>query len=424
MDDAQMKQDLARVLFTPEQIKSRVKELGQQISRDFAGEEVVLVGILKGAVIFFADLAREISLPVRMDFMAISSYGSATKTSGVVRILKDLDKDITGRNVIIVEDIVDSGMSLAFLKENLISRGAKALRVCVLLDKPEGAIYPADVERLYSLYIFDDGMATDGGDLSQPVDQAEEGTATVSSLADLGQLPELTSLYYMADDPALLDTLGQLPQLRELIVMGENVNVPDFSFVSGMPKLLHISARVAAGADLSGLEDCVTLQRLLLWSEGSLALNAGKLTGLLELDLTGNVNGMQPESACVLELDQPLPQLLSLTLHGGELPSLDFLTNTPALQGLDLYGNNLGQLDLGPIGSLEQLRAVSLMISYDQSLDLAPLANCPALEVYLAPNGAVLNPPPQAVTDTDDSLPLYNGVMWNIQDEIYAQQME
>ena len=294
----------------------------------------------------------------------------------------------------------------------------------VLLDKPEGAIEPADVERLYSLYIFDDGMATDGGDLSQPVDQAEEGTATVSSLADLGQLPELTSLYYMADDPALLDTLGQLPQLRELIVMGENVNVPDFSFVSGMPKLLHISARVAAGADLSGLEDCVTLQRLLLWSEGSLALNAGKLTGLLELDLTGNVNGMQPESACVLELDQPLPQLLSLTLHGGELPSLDFLTNTPALQGLDLYGNNLGQLDLGPIGSLEQLRAVSLMISYDQSLDLAPLANCPALEVYLAPNGAVLNPPPQAVTDTDDSLPLYNGVMWNIQDEIYAQQME
>ena len=160
MDDAQMKQDLARVLFTPEQIKSRVKELGQQISRDFAGEEVVLVGILKGAVIFFADLAREIpgaiccptleareiSLPVRMDFMAISSYGSATKTSGVVRILKDLDKDITGRNVIIVEDIVDSGMSLAFLKENLISRGAKALRVCVLLDKPERRRCPIDVD--------------------------------------------------------------------------------------------------------------------------------------------------------------------------------------------------------------------------------------------------------------------------------------
>ena len=146
MDDAQMKQDLARVLFTPEQIKSRVKELGQQISRDFAGEEVVLVGILRGAVIFFADLAREISLPVRMDFMAISSYGSATKTSGVVRILKDLDKDITGRNVIIVEDIVDSGMSLAFLKENLISRGAKALRVCVLLDKPERRRCPIDVD--------------------------------------------------------------------------------------------------------------------------------------------------------------------------------------------------------------------------------------------------------------------------------------
>lgn len=146
MDDAQMKKDLAKVLLTQDQIKARVKELGQQISRDFAGEEVVLVGILKGAVIFFADLAREITLPVRMDFMAVSSYGSATKTSGVVRILKDLDKDITGRNVIIVEDIVDSGMSLSFLKDNLMSRGAKSLRICVLLDKPERRRCPIDVD--------------------------------------------------------------------------------------------------------------------------------------------------------------------------------------------------------------------------------------------------------------------------------------
>ena len=294
----------------------------------------------------------------------------------------------------------------------------------VLLDKPEGVLYPSDVEGLYSLYIFDDGMATDMGNQGQPVAQAESGTTAVSSLADLEQLSGLSSLYYMSSDPALLDTLGQLPGMGELIIMGEGVTVSDFSFVSHMPNLLHLSARAAGGADLSPLEECVSLRRLMLWSEGSISLNAGRLTELMELTLSGNQNGMQPESVCVLELDQPLPQLLSLTLHGGELQSLDFLTNTPALQGLDLYSNKLGQLDLGPIGGLEELRAVSLMTIYDQTLDLAPLANCPALEVYLAPNGTVLNPPPQAVTDTESSLPIYNQVMWDIQDQIFASQME
>lgn len=294
----------------------------------------------------------------------------------------------------------------------------------ILLDKPEGAIYPADVENLYALYIFDGGMATETRYISQAVTQAESGTTAVSSLADLEQLPGLRSLYYMSDDPALLDTLGQLSGLRELIVTGENVNVSDFSFVSGMPNLQHISARVAGGADLGPLEECVTLRRLMLWSEGSIALNAGKLTELQELNLSGNLNGMQPESTCVLELDQPLPQLLSLTLQGGELPSLGVLANTPALQDLDLYSNNLGQLDLGPIGGLKELRAVSLMASYDQTLDLASLADCPALEVYLVPNGTVLNPPPQAVTDTESSLPLYNQVTQSVYDEIYARQEE
>ncbi|MCI7473141.1 MAG: sigma-70 family RNA polymerase sigma factor [Clostridiales bacterium] len=294
----------------------------------------------------------------------------------------------------------------------------------ILLDKPEGAIYPADVENLYALYIFDDGMATETGYMSQPVTQAERGTTAVSSLADLEQLSGLNSLYYMSSDPALLDTLGQLPELRELIITGENVNVPDFSFVSGMSNLNHLSARVAGDADLSAVEECAALQRLMLWSEGSISLNAGKLTELLELNLSGNQNGMQPESTCVLELDQPLPQLLSLTVHGGALPSLDFLSNTPALQSLDLYSNNLGQLDLGPIGGLKELRAISLMASYDQILDLAPLANCPALEVYLAFNGTVLNPPSQAVTDTESSLPIYNQVILSIQDEIYARRAE
>lgn len=131
-----MHPDLKEVLYDEQQIAARVKALGAQISADFAGEEVMLIGILKGAVVFFSDLVRAIDVKLKMDFMAISSYGSATKSTGVVRILKDLDKDITGMNVIIVEDIIDSGMSLAFLSEILVTRGAKTLSICVLLDKP------------------------------------------------------------------------------------------------------------------------------------------------------------------------------------------------------------------------------------------------------------------------------------------------
>ena len=128
-----------KMLLTKEQIAARVKELGAQITNDYedADGDLVLVGILKGAVVFFADLIREIDLPLSMDFMAISSYGSATKSSGVVRIMKDLDKDIVGKHVLVVEDIIDSGLTLSFLKENLLSRGAASLRICTLLDKPE-----------------------------------------------------------------------------------------------------------------------------------------------------------------------------------------------------------------------------------------------------------------------------------------------
>lgn len=128
-----------KMLLTKEQIAARVRELGAQITNDYedADGDLVLVGILKGAVVFFADLIREIDLPLSMDFMAISSYGSATKSSGVVRIMKDLDKDIVGKHVLVVEDIIDSGLTLSFLKENLLSRGAASLRICTLLDKPE-----------------------------------------------------------------------------------------------------------------------------------------------------------------------------------------------------------------------------------------------------------------------------------------------
>ena len=129
-------QDLDRILVSREEIARKVKELGKTITRDYVGKNPVMVCILKGACIFFTDLIREIALPLSTDFMAISSYGSATKTSGVVRILKDLDKDIVDKDVIVVEDIVDTGITLSYLKKILEQRGAKSLKVATLLDKP------------------------------------------------------------------------------------------------------------------------------------------------------------------------------------------------------------------------------------------------------------------------------------------------
>ena len=133
--DARIYRDLDKILVTKEEIDRKVKELGKKITEDYAGKEPVLICILKDAVVFFSDLMREIDLPVTADFMAISSYGSATKTSGVVRVLKDLDKDILGKDVIIVEDIVDTGVTLNYLKSMLAHRGAASIRIAALLDK-------------------------------------------------------------------------------------------------------------------------------------------------------------------------------------------------------------------------------------------------------------------------------------------------
>jgi hypoxanthine phosphoribosyltransferase len=130
-----MYKDLESLLFSRAQIEARVRELGAALTRDYAGREPVCICILKGATMFFSDLIRAVDLPLRLDFMSISSYGAATKTSGVVRILKDLDKDIVGRDVIIIEDIIDSGLTLSYLVKNLKARGARSLAVCVLLDK-------------------------------------------------------------------------------------------------------------------------------------------------------------------------------------------------------------------------------------------------------------------------------------------------
>ncbi len=118
-----------------DELQSRINELGKQITADYADDPPLLVGVLKGAYVFMADLARAIDLPVEFDFMAVSSYGSATRTSGVVRIIKDLDADLTGRHVVLVEDIVDSGLTLAYVRKNLSARGPASLEVCALLVK-------------------------------------------------------------------------------------------------------------------------------------------------------------------------------------------------------------------------------------------------------------------------------------------------
>jgi hypoxanthine phosphoribosyltransferase len=128
---------IGETLVPEEQLAQRVRQLADEISRDYAGRDLVLVGVLKGAVFFLSDLMRHLRIPVEVDFMAVASYGSATKSSGVVRILKDLDAAIEGRDVLIVEDIVDSGLTLQYLLRNLAGRNPRSLEVCALLVKPE-----------------------------------------------------------------------------------------------------------------------------------------------------------------------------------------------------------------------------------------------------------------------------------------------
>lgn len=139
MDAASISNQLTHVVLTEDQLQTRIKEIAAQIDKDYADLEkpLLLVGVLKGAVMVMADLARAISIPVEFDFMAVSSYGSGTKSSGVVRIIKDLDIDLTGRDVLIVEDILDSGLTLSWLIKNLKSRGTASIEVMTMMRKPE-----------------------------------------------------------------------------------------------------------------------------------------------------------------------------------------------------------------------------------------------------------------------------------------------
>ena len=146
MDLEAVKGDIERVIVTEAQLQARIKELAAQVDKDYEGKDLLLVGVLKGAVMAVADFSRALQRHIDMDWMAVSSYGSGTKSSGVVRILKDLDRDITGRNVLIVEDIVDSGLTLSWLKANLESRGVGSVEILSILRKPEAAKVEVDVK--------------------------------------------------------------------------------------------------------------------------------------------------------------------------------------------------------------------------------------------------------------------------------------
>lgn len=139
MDLAAVGTDIERVIATEDQLREKIAELAAQVDKDYKDRDLLLIGVLKGAIMAMADLTRAMQRHTEMDWMAVSSYGSGTKSSGVVRILKDLDRDITGRNILIVEDIVDSGLTLSWLRANLLSRGAASVEILAILRKPEAA---------------------------------------------------------------------------------------------------------------------------------------------------------------------------------------------------------------------------------------------------------------------------------------------
>ncbi len=141
-----MMADIEEILVSREEIGAMVKQMGSRISEDYAGEELVLVGVLKGGFVFLADLMREITIPVDMDLIAVSSYGASTRSSGVVRIIKDMDLDLTGKHVLIVEDLVDTGLTLKHLKELFNTRSPKSVKICTAFDKPSRRKVEIEVE--------------------------------------------------------------------------------------------------------------------------------------------------------------------------------------------------------------------------------------------------------------------------------------
>ena len=157
----QLRDDIEKVLVTEEEIRQKVAELGEQITRDYRGKNLLMVSVLKGSVIFMADLMRAVDLPCTIDFMCVSSYGSGTSTSGVVKIIKDLDIDLHNKDLLIVEDILDSGKTLHYITKMLSDRGTASIRIATLLDKPERRVKPVEVH--YSGFTIPDAFVVGYG---------------------------------------------------------------------------------------------------------------------------------------------------------------------------------------------------------------------------------------------------------------------
>ncbi|HCF57393.1 MAG TPA: hypoxanthine phosphoribosyltransferase [Myxococcales bacterium] len=153
--------DDLEVMYSSAQIQSRIAELGEQITRDYAGLELAVVSVLKGSYIFCADLVRAINLPLSVDFLGVSSYGGKTETSGVVRITSDLSRPVEGKHLLVVEDIVDTGLTMAFLRENLRTRRPASIRVCTLLEKPSRARAPVEID--YKGFVIPDAFVVGYG---------------------------------------------------------------------------------------------------------------------------------------------------------------------------------------------------------------------------------------------------------------------
>ncbi|MEG2455010.1 MAG: sigma-70 family RNA polymerase sigma factor [Oscillospiraceae bacterium] len=285
----------------------------------------------------------------------------------------------------------------------------------VLVDKPEGKLYADDLNELYSLWIFDDGMALLRDPLTQGTEGTESlsGTVPVENLADLALFPNDMALYYVKSDVTALQTLAPGTKLHILRCLGTQDYFPslsDLSFLDHITDLRDLDLNVAPGTDLSPIERQTSLEILSLLSCGSLRLQVDGLQNLRILEMSANWDGTTPGAVNQCILTQELPQLRELCLRGGTTPTLDILNHTPALLSLELGTGSLEKLDLTPLSGLQQLRVIFLEGGGDAVLDLAPLSACPALEVYCIPYGQYRNPPPQAITDTEPSLPNFNRV--------------
>jgi hypoxanthine phosphoribosyltransferase len=158
-----MHHDLERVLITQEEIQTRVSELGAEITRDYRGKDLLLISVLKGSIVFMADLMRAVDMPVGIDFLAVSSYGMGSKTSGIVKINKDLDQAVEGKHILIVEDILDSGMTLSYIKELMEGRHPLSIEICTLLDKPDRRAPDAKVDCRYIGFTIPDAFVVGYG---------------------------------------------------------------------------------------------------------------------------------------------------------------------------------------------------------------------------------------------------------------------